>query len=222
MELGPATAAGGSGENGHALLARFERALRLVVRDLHTDVAAFKRTVEQRLDEACKETEPLASAVAKLQEENQQLKERLEALARLVGALPEIQIPVSCQKSNDDLQPLHTSQVQAQAQSPPELGKSSRPGTASPMGEGGMDDQTSTYSGPGSVCVDSVSTSSWSSTTASTIIMDSNYQASVSQRSVIMCVLQQIVVKKISPFAVQNDKEKLPNTFIPPVNLELP
>ncbi|KAL7838093.1 hypothetical protein AOLI_G00264970 [Acnodon oligacanthus] len=184
MELGPATAAGGSGEDGHALLARFERALRLVVRDLHVDVAAFKRVVEQRLDEACKDAEPLANMVAKLQEENQQLKERLEALAQLVEALPGIQIPASFQKSLDDLQPLQTSQVQAQAQGHTQShgGQSCFPGTASPMEEGVMDDQNSTYSAPGSVCVDSVSTSSRSSTSASTVIMDTSYQANLISR----------------------------------------
>ncbi|XP_036436462.1 mucin-5AC-like isoform X2 [Colossoma macropomum] len=184
MELGPATAAGGSGEDGHALLARFERALRLVVRDLHVDVAAFKRVVEQRLDEACKDAEPLANTVAKLQEENQQLKERLEALARLVETLPGTQIPASFQKSLDDLQPLQTSQVQAQAQGQTQSqgGQSCFPGTASPIEEGAMDDQNSTYSASGSVCVDSVSTSSRSSTSASTVIMDTSYQASLISR----------------------------------------
>ncbi|KAL7835006.1 hypothetical protein SRHO_G00292530 [Serrasalmus rhombeus] len=184
MELGPATAAGGSGEDGHALLARFERALRLVVRDLHVDVAAFKRVIEQRLDETCKDAEPLAKMVAKLQEENQQLKERLEALAQLVEALPGIQIPASFQKSLDDLQPLQTSQVQTQAQGHTQSyeGQSCFPGTASPMDEGGMDDQHSTYSAPGSVCVDSVSTSSRSSTSASTVIMDTSYQANLISR----------------------------------------
>uniref|UniRef100_A0A3B4ENK9 Calponin-homology (CH) domain-containing protein n=1 Tax=Pygocentrus nattereri TaxID=42514 RepID=A0A3B4ENK9_PYGNA len=184
MELGPATAAGGSGEDGHALMARFERALRLVVRDLHVDVAAFKRVIEQRLDETCKDAEPLAKMVAKLQEENQQLKERLEALAQLVEALPGIQIPASFQKSLDDLQPLQTSQVQTQAQGHTQSyeGQSCFPGTASPMDEGGMDDQNSTYSAPGSVCVDSVSTSSRSSTSASTVIMDTSYQANLISR----------------------------------------
>ncbi|KAI4891794.1 hypothetical protein NFI96_014801 [Prochilodus magdalenae] len=179
MELGPATAAGGSGEDGHALLARFERALRLVVRDLHVDVASFKRVVEQRLDEAYKDAEPLATTVAKLQEENQQLKERLETLACLVEALPGVQIPLSVQRSHDDLQPLQTSQAPAQAQDLTQGAQSCFPGTASPMEEGGMDDQNSTYSAPGSVCVDSVSTSSRSSTSASTVIMDTSYQASL-------------------------------------------
>ncbi|XP_072516269.1 uncharacterized protein [Salminus brasiliensis] len=179
MELGPATAAGGSSEDGHALLARFERALRLVVREFHVDVAAFKRAVEQRLDEASKDTEPLASTVVKLQEENQQLKEKLEALAQLVEALPGIQILASSKTSCDDLQLLQNNEVQAQAQVQSQGGQCCSPGTASPLGEGGMDDQISTYSAPGSVCVDTVSTSSWSSTTASTVIMDTNYQASL-------------------------------------------
>ncbi|XP_076868080.1 uncharacterized protein LOC143518992 isoform X2 [Brachyhypopomus gauderio] len=174
----PALAEGGEGTEGRSLLARFERALRIVVRELHVDVATFKRAVEQRLEDACKDTEPLAGTVANLQKENQELKERLEALTCLVEALPGIQTQSSPIK-NHDVQ-AQTGQTQTDTQ---KLGGHCySPCVASPIGEAGMDDQASTYSGPGSVYVDSVSTSSRSSTTASvasTIIMDASYQASL-------------------------------------------
>ncbi|XP_035383396.1 platelet binding protein GspB-like isoform X6 [Electrophorus electricus] len=175
-------AAGGEGDDGRSLLARFERALRTVVREFHVDVAAFKRAVEQRLEEACRDTEPLASTVAKLQEENQQLKERLEALAQLVDALPGMQIQ-SGSTTNVDIQAPQTSQTQNATKK--QGSQCCSPCVASPGGEGEMDDQASTYSGPGSVCADSISTSSRSSTTASvgsTVIMDASYQASLMSR----------------------------------------
>ncbi|KAB5522407.1 hypothetical protein PHYPO_G00159190 [Pangasianodon hypophthalmus] len=155
--------ASGSGENGTAVLAQFERALRLVVREIHVDVATFKRNVEQRLEEACKGAKPLENMVSRLQKENQQLKEKLEALSQLVDTLPLIASQSSSQRKRDlhDLQDL---QVQAQIQV--QAGRCS-PGTASSMEEEETCDPAGAYLLGGSVCVDSESTSSRSSPTAS-------------------------------------------------------
>lgn len=164
----------GSGENDTAVLAQFERALRLVVREIHIDVATFKRNVEQRLDEACKGSKPLENMVSRLQEENQQLKEKLEALSKLVDTLPWLASMSSSQGKSD----LHDVQVQAQIQA-----ERCSPGTAASMEEEESDDPAGTYLLGGSVCVDSESTSSGSSPTASvtsTINMDASYEANVS------------------------------------------
>ncbi|MCJ8748540.1 hypothetical protein PDJAM_G00165940 [Pangasius djambal] len=162
--------ASGSGENGTAVLAQFERALRLVVREIHVDVATFKRNVEQRLEEACKGAKPLENMVSRLQKENQQLKEKLEALSQLVDTLPLIASQSSSQKNCD----LHDLQGQAQGQVQAER---CSPGTASSMDEEEMCDPAGAYLLGGSVCVDSDSTSSRSSPTASltsTINMDAS------------------------------------------------
>lgn len=167
--------ASGSGENnGTAVLAQFEQALRLVVREIHVDVATFKQNVEQRLEEACKGTKPLENMVSRLQEENQQLKEKLQALSQLVDTLPWIASQSSSQRNCD----LHDLQVQAQIQA-----ERCSPGTASSMKEKEMCDPAGAYLLGGSVCVDSESTSSRSSPTtsmATTINEDASYDSNVS------------------------------------------
>ncbi|XP_060768356.1 mucin-2-like isoform X3 [Neoarius graeffei] len=169
--------ASGSGENnGTAVLAQFEQALRLVVREIHVDVATFKQNVEQRLEEACKGTKPLENMVSRLQEENQQLKEKLQALSQLVDTLPWIASQSSSQRNCD----LHDLQVQAQIQA-----ERCSPGTASSMKEKEMCDPAGAYLLGGSVCVDSESTSSRSSPTtsmATTINEDASYDSNVINR----------------------------------------
>ncbi|KAK2816272.1 hypothetical protein Q7C36_022543 [Tachysurus vachellii] len=156
----------GSGENDTGVLGQFERALRLVVREIHVDVATFKRNVEQRLDEACKGAKPIENMVSRLQEENQQLKEKLEALSKLVDTLPWIAINPSSQRNHD----LHDVQVQTQIQA-----ERCSTGTAASVEEEESCDPAEAYLIGGSVCVDSESSSSRSSPTASvtsTINMD--------------------------------------------------
>lgn len=166
--------ASGSGENSTVILAQFERALRLVVHEIHVDVATFKRNVEQRLEEAYKGAKPLENMVSRLQEENQQLKEKLEALSHLVDTLPWIASESSSQKKCD----LHDLGVQAPIQA-----QGCSPGTASSMEEEENCDPAGTYLLGGPVCVDSESSSCRSSPTASvgsTIIMDASYESNVS------------------------------------------
>lgn len=169
--------ASGSGENGTAVLAQFERALRLVVREIHVDVATFKRNVEQRLEEAYKGAKPLENMVSRLQEENQQLKEKLEALSQLVDTLPWI-ASQSSSPSKRDLSDLDDVRVQAQFQA-----ERCSLGTVSSMEEEETCDPAGAYLLGGSVCVDSESSSSRSSSTApvaSTINMDASYECNVS------------------------------------------
>lgn len=171
--MDPRTASG-SGENGAAVLAQFERALRLVVREIHVDVATFKRNVEQRLEEAYKGAKPLENMVSRLQEENQQLKEKLEALSQLVDTLPWIASQSRSQSNQRDAGDLHDVRVEAQI----------RADTASSIEEEERCDPAETYLLGGSVCVDSESsTSSRSSPSASvtsTINVDASYESNVS------------------------------------------
>lgn len=153
MELGTAAHRNGPGENENPSLAKFERALRLVVREIHVDVATFKHNVEQRLEEASKGAKPLENMVSRLQEENQLLREKLEALSALVEALPVMK--PDYEKSGQSSSPEITSRK--------------------------VEEETDGSAGTESefVCVDSIS-SSFGSSTAAGLILDAGYQCEVS------------------------------------------
>uniref|UniRef100_A0A096MDT9 Smoothelin-like protein 2 n=1 Tax=Poecilia formosa TaxID=48698 RepID=A0A096MDT9_POEFO len=68
-------------------LAGFRATLDAAVREVHVDISAFKQQVEHRMDELRASSRPLSDAVARLQEENLQLRARLDALSRAVGEL---------------------------------------------------------------------------------------------------------------------------------------
>ncbi|XP_053703818.1 smoothelin-like protein 2 isoform X2 [Synchiropus splendidus] len=68
-------------------LVRFEATLQAAVKEVHVDISAFKQRIEQRIQETCSTSGPLAEAVTRLQEENQQLKVKIEALSVLVEGL---------------------------------------------------------------------------------------------------------------------------------------
>ncbi|KAI5615608.1 smoothelin-like protein 2 [Silurus asotus] len=164
----------GSCENGTAMLAQFERALRLVMREIHVDVATFKRNVEHRLEEACKGAKPLENMVSRLQEENQQLKEKLEALSHLVDTLPWIASPSSSQGKHD----LHEVQAQIQAER-------CSPGNASSIEDEETSDTAESYLLGGSVCVDSESSSSSTpSSPIASVTSTSNLDASFKSNEV--------------------------------------
>ncbi|XP_062392300.1 smoothelin-like protein 2 [Sardina pilchardus] len=79
---------GSCGEDTPAALARLERTMMAVVREIHVDVGSFKRAVERRVDEACDVSGPLREAVAQLQQENRELRARLDELARRADEVP--------------------------------------------------------------------------------------------------------------------------------------
>nr|XP_046267604.1 smoothelin-like protein 2 [Scatophagus argus] len=73
-------------------LVQFKATLQAAVREVHVDVSAFKQRIEQRIEELCISNKPLAGAVTKLQEENLQLRAKLEVLSRLVEGLAGVKI----------------------------------------------------------------------------------------------------------------------------------
>ncbi|XP_056468102.1 smoothelin-like protein 2 isoform X5 [Gadus chalcogrammus] len=81
----PPSPAPEGGETVCAALARYEDTLRGTIREIHGDVSAFKLDVERRLEEAA--DAPIGRAVAQLQQENQQLRAQLDALAQQVELL---------------------------------------------------------------------------------------------------------------------------------------
>ncbi|CAL9685110.1 unnamed protein product [Knipowitschia caucasica] len=68
-------------------LAQFQCTLQAAVREVHVDVSAFKQRVERRIEDVSASHAPLTEAVSRLQEENQQLRVKLEALSRMVEGL---------------------------------------------------------------------------------------------------------------------------------------
>lgn len=68
-------------------LAQFKATLQAAVQEVQVDVRAFKQRMEQKMEELCAASGPLAGAVARLQEDNRQLRANLEALGRLVESL---------------------------------------------------------------------------------------------------------------------------------------
>ncbi|XP_030292758.1 smoothelin-like protein 2 isoform X2 [Sparus aurata] len=68
-------------------LVQFKATLQAAIKEVHVDVSAFKQRIEQRIEDLCISNGPLAGAVTKLQEENVQLRAKMEALSRLVEGL---------------------------------------------------------------------------------------------------------------------------------------
>ncbi len=66
---------------------KFEITLRCAVGEIHTDLQAFGKRVDARLEEAAAQVAPLAEAFARLQEENLRLRIQQEKLVRQVEAL---------------------------------------------------------------------------------------------------------------------------------------
>ncbi|XP_072303142.1 uncharacterized protein [Eucyclogobius newberryi] len=76
-------------------LVQFESTLQAAVREVHVDVSAFKQRIEQKIEDVCVSQAPLAEAVSRLQEENQHLRAKLEALSRLVEGLSRLRADLS-------------------------------------------------------------------------------------------------------------------------------
>ncbi|XP_023263424.1 smoothelin-like protein 2 isoform X1 [Seriola lalandi dorsalis] len=73
-------------------LVQFNTTLQAAIREVHVDVSAFKQRIEQRIEEVCISNGPLAEAVTRLQEENLQLRSKLEALSLLVEGLAGVKV----------------------------------------------------------------------------------------------------------------------------------
>lgn len=101
MESGSLAAMlGGTAEDSQAALARLERTMMSLVREIHVDVGTFKRTVERRLEEACAASGPLQDLVAQLQDENRDIRNRLDELTQQVEAMPVLRLEQKVPKMN--------------------------------------------------------------------------------------------------------------------------
>ncbi|KAJ0062223.1 hypothetical protein NL108_018604, partial [Boleophthalmus pectinirostris] len=107
-------------------LVHFESTLQAAVREVHVDVSAFKQRMEQRVEEMLVSQAPLADAVSRLQEENQQLRAKLEALSRLVEGLSRLKDQSTELPSHNG----HTEKNQASSSSTESPGTSSAPASA--------------------------------------------------------------------------------------------
>ncbi|XP_068188237.1 smoothelin-like protein 2 [Antennarius striatus] len=102
-------------------LSQFRVTLQAAVREVHVDVDAFKQRIEQRIEELCLSNTPLVGAVTKLQEENLQLRAKLEALSRLVEGLSGVKIEKTLDevKNQDDNRKNVLAQKQSKTQEVP-------------------------------------------------------------------------------------------------------
>ncbi|XP_040006953.1 smoothelin-like protein 2 [Xiphias gladius] len=76
-------------------LVQLEATMQAAVREVHVDVSAFKQRIEQRMEELCVSNGPLTEAVTRLQEENLQLRAKLEALSHLVEGFAGVKVEKS-------------------------------------------------------------------------------------------------------------------------------
>ncbi|KAL7987113.1 hypothetical protein Chor_006032 [Crotalus horridus] len=68
-------------------LGRYEETLRGAVKEIHVDIQVFKNGVDRQVAEVLRLANPLASTVAELQQENQQLRTQVEHLAQQMEIL---------------------------------------------------------------------------------------------------------------------------------------
>lgn len=124
-------------------LVQFKATLQSAVREVQVDVRAFKQRIEQRIEDLCISNRPLAGVVTKLQEENLQLRAKLEALSRLVEGLAGVKIEkspaeVKGKSAEDNIENGHV-QIQSKTQ---EVVHCGGPGSSQ------SSQSTSTYSDP--------------------------------------------------------------------------
>lgn len=68
-------------------LVLFKNSLQAAVKEVQVDVGAFKKQMEQKMEELSVSSRPFSAAIGRLQEENLQLRAKLEALSCLVEGL---------------------------------------------------------------------------------------------------------------------------------------
>lgn len=95
-------------------LGQFKTTLHAAIKEVHVDVSAFKQRIEQRIEELCVSNGPLAGAVTRLQEENVQLRAKLEALSRLVEGLAGVKGPTEVREGKNAEDGLENGHAQIQ------------------------------------------------------------------------------------------------------------
>lgn len=73
-------------------LVQFKNTLQAAIKEVQVDVRAFKEQIVQKMEELSDSSRPLAGVVSRLQEENRQLRAKLEALSCLVEGLTGVKV----------------------------------------------------------------------------------------------------------------------------------
>eukprot|EP00066_Takifugu_rubripes_P020344 XP_011609610.1 PREDICTED: smoothelin-like protein 2 [Takifugu rubripes] len=73
-------------------LVQFKNTLQAAIKEVQVDVRAFKEQIVQKMEELSDSSRPLAGVVSRLQEENLQLRAKLEALSCLVEGLTGVKV----------------------------------------------------------------------------------------------------------------------------------
>lgn len=76
-------------------LVQFKNTLQAAIKEVQVDVRAFKEQIVQKMEELSDSSRPLAGVVSRLQEENRQLRAKLEALSCLVEGLTGVKVDQS-------------------------------------------------------------------------------------------------------------------------------
>ncbi|XP_026226887.1 PGC-1 and ERR-induced regulator in muscle protein 1-like isoform X2 [Anabas testudineus] len=98
-------------------LVQFKATLQAAISEVHVDVSAFKQRIEQRIEELCVSNRPLAEAVSRLQEENVQLRAKLETLNHLVEGLAGIEIEKNSVEVKNGEEAINNGHAQIQSKS---------------------------------------------------------------------------------------------------------
>lgn len=73
-------------------LVQFKNTLQAAIKEVQVDVRAFKEQIVQKMEALSDSSRPLAGVVSRLQEENLQLRAKLEALSCLVEGLTGVKV----------------------------------------------------------------------------------------------------------------------------------
>uniref|UniRef100_H3C6J4 Calponin-homology (CH) domain-containing protein n=1 Tax=Tetraodon nigroviridis TaxID=99883 RepID=H3C6J4_TETNG len=104
-------------------LVLFKNSLQAALREVQVDVRGFKKQMEQKMEELSASSRPLAAAVSRLQEENLQLRAKLEALSCLVEGLTGAKVdPGSPGGNRNSVKSEENGQMQSQVGEAPESG----------------------------------------------------------------------------------------------------
>lgn len=108
-------------------LVQFKNTLQAAIKEVQVDVGAFKEQIVQKMEALSDSSRPLAGAVSRLQEENLQLRAKLEALSCLVEGLTGPKVDRGAAREN--VREVENGQMQSQevAQCPAGTGPSTAP-----------------------------------------------------------------------------------------------
>lgn len=93
-------------------LVQFRNTLQAAIKEVRVDVGAFKEQMVREMEALSDSSRPLAGAVSRLQEENLQLRAKLEALSCLVEGLAGVKVDRGA--AGENVRKVENGQMQSQ------------------------------------------------------------------------------------------------------------